>query len=77
MVIREEEITVVLAKMPARIRAYVVLKDDHYTVVINDQLSPVAKMRAYRHEVNHIMNGDFEKTTSVDLIEIRAHSAIE
>lgn len=66
-----------MAKMPARIRAYVVLKDDHYTVVLNDQLSPVARMRAYRHEVNHIMNGDFEKTTSVDLIEIRAHSIIE
>lgn len=77
MEILEEEITVVLAKMPARIRAYVVLKDDHYTVVINEALSPVARMRAYRHEVNHIMNGDFEKTTSVDLIEIRAHSAAE
>lgn len=77
MVIREEEITVVLAKMPARIRAYVVLKDDHYTVVINEALCQVARMRAYRHEVNHIMNGDFEKTTSVDLIEVRAHSAVE
>ena len=77
MVIREEEITVVLAKMPGRIRAYVVLKDDHYTVVINEALCQVARMRAYRHEVNHIMNGDFEKTTSVDLIEIRAHSAVE
>lgn len=77
MEILEEEITVVLAKMPARIRAYVVLKDDHYTVVINEALCPVARMRAYRHEVNHIMNGDFEKTTSVDLIEIRAHSVAE
>lgn len=66
-----------MAKMPGRIRAYVVLKDDHYTVVINEALCPVARMRAYRHEVNHIMNGDFEKTTSVDLIEIRAHSAAE
>jgi hypothetical protein len=77
MEILEEEITVVLAKMPARIRAYVVLKDDHYTVVINEALSQVARMRAYRHEVNHIMNGDFERSCSVDLIEIRAHSAVE
>ena len=77
MEIREEEITVVLAKMPGRIRAYVVLKDDHYTVVINEALCPVARMRAYRHEVNHIMKGDFEKATSVDLIEIRAHSVAE
>lgn len=73
----EEEIKTVVAKMPSCIRSYVVLKDDHYTVVLNDALCPVARMRAYRHEVNHIMNGDFEKTTSVDLIEIRAHSAIE
>jgi len=77
MEILEEEIRTVIAKLPARIRAYVVLKDDHYTVVINESLCPVARMRAYRHEVNHIMNGDFEKTTSVDLIEIRAHSAAE
>jgi len=75
--VTEEEIKTVVAKMPACIRAYVVLKDDHYTVVINDQLSPVAKMRAYRHEVNHIMAGDFERSCSVDLIEIRAHSAVE
>ena len=75
--VTEEEIKTVIAKMPACIRAYVVLKDDHYTVVINDQLSPVAKMRAYRHEVNHIMAGDFERSCSVDLIEIRAHSAVE
>jgi len=75
--VTEEEIKTVIAKMPACIRAYVVLKDDHYTVVINDQLSHVAKMRAYRHEVNHIMDGDFEKTTSADMIEIRAHSIIE
>jgi hypothetical protein len=34
-------------------------------------------MRAYRHEVNHIMAGDFERSCSVDLIEIWAHSAIE
>ena len=77
MEILEEEIRTVIAKMPATIRAYVVLKDGHYTVIINDQLSPVAKMRAYRHEVNHIMNGDFERSCSVDLIEIRAHSAVE
>ena len=77
MEILEEEIRVVLASMPGSIRAYVVLKDDHYTVVINEALCPVARMRAYRHEVNHIMNGDFEKSTSVDLIEIRAHSAAE
>ena len=73
----EEEIKTVVAKMPSCIRSYVVLKDDHYTVVLNDALSPIAKMRAYRHEVNHIMAGDFERTTSADMIEIRAHSIIE
>ena len=70
-------IRVVLASMPARIRAYTVLVDGYYTIVLNDDLSPVAKMRAYRHEVNHIMDGDFEKATSADMIEIRAHSVVE
>lgn len=70
-------IRVVLASMPARIRAYTVLMDGYYTIVLNDDLSPMAKHRAYRHELFHIENGDFERSAPADLLEVRTHSIIE
>ena len=70
-------IRVVLAQLPARIRSYVVLVDGYYTIVLNDALSPQAKHRACRHEMEHIQNGDFERSCSADLIEIKTHRKIE
>ena len=70
-------IRVVLASMPARIRAYTVLMDGYYTIVLNDDLSPQAKHRACQHELMHIENGDFERSVSADLLEVRAHRIIE
>lgn len=63
--------------MPARIRAYTVLMDGYYTIVLNDDLSPQAKHRACQHEMEHIQNGDFERSCSADLIEIKTHRKIE
>lgn len=59
--------------MPGRIRSYVVRKDDFYTIVINEALSQEARMKAYRHELDHIEQGDFDSDESTGLIEIRAH----
>ena len=70
-------IRVVLASMPTRIRAYTVLMDGYYTIVLNDDLSPQAKHRACQHELMHIENGDFERSVSADLLEVRAHRIIE
>jgi len=55
----------------------VVLVDGFYTIVLNDALSPQAKHRACRHEMEHIQNGDFERSCSADLIEIKTHRKIE
>lgn len=77
MVITEYDTRVVLAQMPARIRSYVVLVDGFYTIVLNDALSPMGKHRAYNHEMEHIQNGDFDKSCSVDLLEIKTHRKIE
>lgn len=30
-------------------------------------------MISYEHELKHILNGDYEKKCSVDMIEINAH----
>ena len=75
--VTEYDVRVILAQMPARIRSYVVLMDGFYTIVLNDDLSPMAKHRAYCHEMEHIENGDFERSVSADLLEVRVHGIIE
>lgn len=59
--------------MPGRIRSYTVRKDGFYTIVVNENLSEEARLEAYRHELKHIEQGDFDKSCSADLIEIFAH----
>ena len=56
-----------------KIKSYVVRKDDFFTIVINEALSPEARMKAYRHELDHIENDDFDSDESTGMIEIRAH----
>lgn len=68
-----ENIRTYLCDMPLTIRGYTVLKDDWYTIVINENLCPESRLRAYRHELGHILRGDFERQCSADLIEVYAH----
>ena len=67
------QIRIYCLPIPGRIRSYVVRKDGWYTVVVNEALSPDARMRAYRHELDHIERGDFDSEEDTGLIEIRAH----
>ena len=50
-----------------------VRKDDFYTIIIDESLSPEARMKAYRHELEHIESGDFDSEEDTGIIEIRAH----
>lgn len=59
--------------LPGRIKAYTVLKDCFYTIIVNDSLSHSAKIKAYNHEIKHIENGDFQSELPADLIELLAH----
>lgn len=59
--------------MPCQIRGYTVLKDDFFTIVINSRLSTEMQKEAYKHEMDHIQNGDFEKRCPANLIEVNAH----
>lgn len=68
-----EDIHVYVVPMPPRIQSYVVRKDSVFTICISDALNDEAKMRAYRHEMFHIRNGDFDSDLSAALLEIRAH----
>lgn len=71
--LRSFQIRIYCLPIPGRIRSYVVRKDDFYTIIIDESLSPSARMKAYRHELEHIENGDFDSDESTGIIEIRAH----
>lgn len=70
----DDNINVVLADMPTTIKEYVVAnKDMSYTIVLNSRHSYETRFKAYNHAMKHIINGDFDKDSSADLIEIYAH----
>lgn len=47
-------------------------EDGSYTIFINEQLSPEARMDAYNHALHHINHNDFDKYDVQD-IEATAH----
>ena len=47
-------------------------EDGTYTVLINAKLSQDGQFKAYQHALNHINNGDFEKS-DIQSIEFQAH----
>lgn len=47
-------------------------EDDSYTILINAKLSQAEQLKAYQHALNHISNGDFEKS-DIQNIEFQAH----
>lgn len=72
-----EVINTLCADMPTSIKAYTVLnKDDTYTIILNARICHEQQLNAYYHELQHIRNGDYEKRTSADFIEIMAHGLL-
>lgn len=61
--------------MPARIKSFLCLHNDFYTICINETLSPEARMKAYEHELWHLDHDDLHSGLPTGLLEIRAHSA--
>lgn len=61
--------------MPGTIKAYTVNnKDDTYTIVLNARLSHEQHLVSYKHELMHIINGDYNsRCNDVGIIEINAH----
>lgn len=72
-----EAIYTYLLPLPMRIKGYTVLMDDVYTIIINSNLCPDARMRAYRHEIRHIRNEDLRSQRTADHIESIAHKGKE
>jgi len=67
-------IDVRVVDLPVRIKGTTVLNPDgSYTVLINARHSYCTQRKACRHEMDHIDDGDFDGSDSVDAIEQRAH----
>lgn len=58
--------------IPFKIRGMTVPCADGYTVYLNSKLSEEQRLKAYKHELEHIDNGDYDKINA-GLIEIYAH----
>lgn len=65
-----EAIYTYLLPLPMKIKGYTVLMDDTYTIVINSNLSDLARWDAYRHEVQHIRREDLRRDDSAGAIEL-------
>lgn len=67
------DVNTIEAELPTTIPAYIISNPDAtYTIILNSRVSWERRLQAYRHEMKHIVNGDYERS-SADLIELRAH----
>ena len=71
------DIRVISMQLPGSVRAFTVRKDDYYTIIMRDDLSMSDRLKAYRHEVDHIRNGDYDSHAGAELIEVYAHGLAE
>ena len=62
--------------MPARIKAFTVENDDQYIIVLNSRHSREQNEKSFKHELSHIINGDFNKETNTDIIEFLSHCSL-
>ena len=65
---------VLLCNLPTTIQGFTTISRDgqFYTIVINAKLDKETQKQTYIHECGHIINGDFEKHISADMIETEA-----
>ena len=68
-----DDVYVYIVPLPPCIRELVTPCLDGYTVYIADRLDRESMIKAYKHALNHIKRGDFERA-NVDAIEAAAHA---
>ena len=66
------DIKVVYADLPTTVKAFTVLSDGYYTIVLNQNLTREQNKTSYLHELFHITNNDYEKL-DIQSIEANAH----
>ena len=71
-----DDYRVIMMDFPGDVLAAVrVDANGYYTIYINDKLSLQAKREALKHELTHIINGDFDNHYTIYDIEKRACAA--
>lgn len=68
---------VIIEDLPCRISGFTKKVDDHYTIVLNARLNDERQKAAYRHELEHIEEGDFDRSCDADVIEYFRHESEE
>lgn len=67
------DVNTIEISLPTTISAYVVSNpDSSFTIVLNSRMTFERRMQSYRHELQHLQNGDYERN-SADLVEFHAH----
>ena len=77
--IDESNSRIVVSHLPRRIKSFTVYNraEQFYTIVLSDQLGPDARLKAYKHEIDHIENDDFDVDKDVQEAELRAHGIVQ
>ena len=68
---------VIITDLPCRISGFTKKTGDYYTIVLNARLNEERRRAAYRHEVEHIEEGDFDRSCDADEIEYVRHESEE
>lgn len=66
--------TIKIVKLPPKVHAMVVRHDCYNTILISEDLSAEGQVRAFYHEISHLMRGDFDSDLTVDEIESAVHA---
>lgn len=70
MVITTNSIVVRIVPLPVGINGFTAIDyDGIYNIYINDRISYCMQLDAYKHEVQHILHGDFENSKNIIKIE--------
>lgn len=70
MKLYEGEFTCRMVNLPGPVSAATRLSQDGYpNIYINDQLSPMGKLRAFDHEIHHLENDDFYNDRPIEEVE--------
>lgn len=69
-----ENVRTIYCNLPNSIGGFTVATPDNwFTIVLNQNHTHEKNLKVYKHEYDHIINGDFDRKCSAGFIELMAH----
>ena len=70
-----ENYIVVSENLPYKVSGFIMYDaaDDYYTIVLNSRANYKKNLETFKHELEHIINGDFQNNRNVGLLEAVMH----